>query len=89
MIGALILGFVAGFLARALLPGKQDLSWIWTLALGLGGAIIGYLIFNRLFGIGDDDMFDLGGLVGAVIGAMILLFAYERLILERRAHPRT
>jgi uncharacterized membrane protein YeaQ/YmgE (transglycosylase-associated protein family) len=89
MIGALILGFVAGFLARALLPGKQDLNWIWTLALGLGGAIIGYLIFNRLFGIGDDDMFDLGGLVGAVIGAMILLFAYERLILERRAHPRT
>ena len=86
MIGALLLGLVAGFLARALLPGKQDLNWIWTIALGLGGAIVGYLIFNRLMGIGDDDVFDLGGLVGAVIGSMILLFAYERFVVQRRTH---
>jgi uncharacterized membrane protein YeaQ/YmgE (transglycosylase-associated protein family) len=86
MIGALILGLVAGFLARAILPGKQDLNVLWTLLLGLGGAIVGYLIFNRLFGIGDHDVFDLGGLVGAVIGSLILLIAYERFIAQRRPH---
>lgn len=80
MIGALILGLVAGFLARAILPGRQDLNIILTILLGLAGAIIGYLIFNRLLGIGDDDVFDLGGLLGAVIGSLILLFAYERFI---------
>jgi uncharacterized membrane protein YeaQ/YmgE (transglycosylase-associated protein family) len=87
MIGALILGLVAGLLARAILPGRQDFGILMTILLGLGGAIVGYLIFNRLFGIGDDDVFDLGGLVGAVIGALILLFAYERITAGRNT-PR-
>ena len=85
MIGALILGFLAGFLARAILPGRQDLSLLWTLLLGLGGAIVGYLIFNRLIGIGDHDVFDLGGLVGAVIGSLILLVLYERYVAQEPA----
>jgi uncharacterized membrane protein YeaQ/YmgE (transglycosylase-associated protein family) len=41
--------------------------------LGLVGAFVGYLIFNRALGIGDDDIFDLGGIVGAVIGSVIVL----------------
>jgi uncharacterized membrane protein YeaQ/YmgE (transglycosylase-associated protein family) len=41
--------------------------------LGLVGAFVGYLIFNRVFGIGDDDVFDLGGIVGAIIGAVLVL----------------
>jgi uncharacterized membrane protein YeaQ/YmgE (transglycosylase-associated protein family) len=89
MIGALILGLVAGALARAIMPGRQHLGILWTIALGLGGAIVGYLIFNRLLGIGDDDVFDLGGLVGAVIGALILLFAYERFMAQRSQTPRS
>jgi uncharacterized membrane protein YeaQ/YmgE (transglycosylase-associated protein family) len=90
MIGALILGLVAGLLARAILPGRQDLGLIFTTLLGLGGAIVGYLIFNRLFGIGDHDVFDLGGLLGAVIGALILLFLYERYVAQsaRPSRPR-
>jgi uncharacterized membrane protein YeaQ/YmgE (transglycosylase-associated protein family) len=88
MIGALILGLVAGLLARAIMPGKQDFGILLTIVLGLAGAVVGYLIFNRLFGIGDDDMFDLGGLLGAVIGALLLLVAYERLVAGRSA-PRT
>jgi uncharacterized membrane protein YeaQ/YmgE (transglycosylase-associated protein family) len=87
MIGALILGLLAGFLARAILPGKQDLNLLWTLLLGLGGAIVGYLIFNRLLGIGDHDVFDLGGLVGAVIGSLILLVAYERIVAREPSSP--
>src|SRR5688500_1525144 len=78
IIGAIVLGIIAGFLARALLPGKQSMGLVMTMALGIAGAFVGYLIFTELLGIGDEDKFDLGGLIGAVIGAMILLFIYER-----------
>jgi uncharacterized membrane protein YeaQ/YmgE (transglycosylase-associated protein family) len=83
VIGALVLGALAGFIARALLPGKQEMGLILTVLLGLAGAFIGFLIFTELLGIGDDDKFDLGGLVGAIIGAMILLFIYERVVGSR------
>jgi uncharacterized membrane protein YeaQ/YmgE (transglycosylase-associated protein family) len=83
VIGALILGLLAGFIARALLPGKQDMNLFATLLLGLVGAFVGYLIFNRLFGIGDEDAFDLGGLLGAVIGSVVVLWAYERFVRSR------
>lgn len=90
IIGALVLGALAGFLARALLPGKQEMGFVMTILLGLAGAFVGFLIFTELLGIGDEDKFDLGGLIGAIIGAMILLFAYERLVggREPRAHVR-
>lgn len=77
MIGAIILGLVAGFLARALMPGRDPMGFLATLLLGLGGAVVGFLIFTELLGIGDNQAFDLGGLVGAVIGAMLLLWAYR------------
>jgi uncharacterized membrane protein YeaQ/YmgE (transglycosylase-associated protein family) len=79
MIGALILGLVAGFIGRALVPGDifKDLSgptsWAVSIVLGLAGAFVGYIIFTRGLGIGDDDAFDLGGLLSAVIGVLILL----------------
>ena len=80
VIGAIVVGLLAGLLARALLPGKQKLSLVMTTVLGIAGSFIGYLIFAELLGIGDEDKFDLGGLPGAVIGAMILLFLYERFV---------
>ncbi len=78
MIGAIILGLVAGFLARALMPGKDPMGFFATLLLGLAGSLVGFLIFTELLGIGDNEAFDLGGLVGAIIGAMLLLAAYRR-----------
>jgi uncharacterized membrane protein YeaQ/YmgE (transglycosylase-associated protein family) len=83
VIGALILGVIAGFLARALLPGKQSMGFLLTIVLGLAGSFVGFLIFTEVLGIGDNDAFDLGGLPGAVIGAMVLLFAYERFVSSR------
>ena len=90
IIGALVLGALAGFIARALLPGKQEMGLVLTILLGLAGAFIGFLIFTELLGIGDEDKFDLGGLIGAIIGAMILLFIYERFVGGRAgpARPR-
>lgn len=83
IIAAAIVGILAGFLARALLPGKQHMGLVMTMVLGLVGALVGWLIFTKLLGIGDSDKFDLGGLPGAVIGAMIVLFAYERLVANK------
>ena len=79
MIGAIILGIIAGYLARLLMPGRQDVGFIMTAVLGIIGALIGFFIFTSVLGIGDNDAFDLGGLPGAVIGAMLALFIYERI----------
>jgi len=85
MIGALILGLVAGFVGKALMPGDDPGGFFVTILLGLAGAAVGFLIFTELLGIGDDEAFDLGGLVGAIIGVMILLGLY-RWFAGRRAH---
>jgi uncharacterized membrane protein YeaQ/YmgE (transglycosylase-associated protein family) len=86
MIGAIILGIVAGYIGRLLMPGRDKMGFIATMLLGLAGAVVGFLIFTELLGIGDDKMFDLGGLIGAIIGVLILLALY-RLVLKNKEHP--
>ena len=86
MVGAIVLGVVAGYVGRLLMPGRDKLGFIATILLGLGGSIIGFLVFTELLGVGDNKMFDLGGLIGAIIGVMILLGLY-RLVLKDKAHP--
>jgi uncharacterized membrane protein YeaQ/YmgE (transglycosylase-associated protein family) len=86
MIGAIILGIVAGFLGRLLMPGRDPMGFFATILLGLAGALVGFFVFTGVLGIGDTDMFDLGGLVGAVIGVMILLGLY-RAFMARRSGP--
>jgi uncharacterized membrane protein YeaQ/YmgE (transglycosylase-associated protein family) len=76
MIGAIILGLLAGFIGKALMPGDDPGGFFVTILLGLAGSLVGFFIFTELLGIGDSDMFDLGGLVGAIIGTMILLGIY-------------
>ena len=88
MIGALILGLLAGFIAKALMPGKDPGGFFVTILLGLAGSVIGFLVFTELLGIGDNDMFDLGGLIGAIIGTMILLGVY-RVVAGRNEEPRS
>jgi len=86
MVGAIILGIVAGYLGRLLMPGRDKMGFIATMLLGLAGAVVGFLIFTELLGIGDNKMFDLGGLIGAIVGVMLLLLLY-RLALKNKAHP--
>jgi uncharacterized membrane protein YeaQ/YmgE (transglycosylase-associated protein family) len=79
MLGAILLGFVAGVIARMLMPGdvfrhmSGPKSWLVSLGIGLLGALLGYLIFTVGLGIGDTDIFDWGGIVGAIIGTLIVL----------------
>jgi len=86
MIGAIILGIVAGYIGRLLMPGRDKMGFIATVLLGLGGAVVGFLVFTELLGIGDNKMFDLGGLIGAIIGVMLLLGLY-RLAMNSKEHP--
>jgi uncharacterized membrane protein YeaQ/YmgE (transglycosylase-associated protein family) len=87
MIGAIILGLVAGFIAKALMPGDDPGGFFVTILLGLAGSLIGFFLFTELLGIGDDEMFDLGGLIGAIIGTMILLGIW-RVVAGRNDRPR-
>jgi uncharacterized membrane protein YeaQ/YmgE (transglycosylase-associated protein family) len=86
MIGAIILGIVAGYVGRLLMPGRDKMGFIATVLLGLGGAVVGFLVFTELLGIGDNKMFDLGGLIGAIIGVMLLLGLY-RVAMNSKEHP--
>jgi uncharacterized membrane protein YeaQ/YmgE (transglycosylase-associated protein family) len=88
LIGAIVLGLLAGWIARILTPGRTPRGLLTTLVLGLAGAAVGYLIFTELLGFGDTEAFDLGGLPGAVIGTMILLYLHRRLVIEPRRAPR-
>ena len=94
MIGALILGILAGAIARLLIPNDafEHLegwkSWLTSLVLGLVGAFVGWLIFAGIFGIGDNSMFDLGGIIGAIIGSVIVLLV-ANWVLKRRGTHRT
>ena len=87
MIGALLLGILAGFIGRALLPGKDPMGFLATIALGIAGSLVGFLIFTELLGIGDNQAFDLGGLIGAIIGTMLLLALYRSFVGRRDATP--
>ncbi len=90
MVGALLLGFVAGVIARVLMPGdvfrgmSGPMSWLVSLGLGLLGALLGYVIFTLGLGIGDTDIFDWGGILSAVIGTLIVL-GLAGYFLRRRA----
>jgi uncharacterized membrane protein YeaQ/YmgE (transglycosylase-associated protein family) len=86
MVGAIVLGVIAGYIGRLLMPGRDKMGFIMTVLLGLAGSVVGFLVFTELLGIGDTKMFDLGGLIGAIIGVMILLGLY-RVALKNKEHP--
>ena len=63
-------------------------SWLVSIGLGLLGALLGYVIFTMGLGIGDDDIFDWGGLLSALIGTIIVV-PVATWILRRRAQNPT
>ena len=73
MVGAILLGLIAGYIGRFLTRGSGVRGCLPTTAVGVAGALVGYLIFTEGLGIGDTKALDLGGLPGAVIGTIIVL----------------
>ena len=74
----IILGLVVGALARWIMPGRQSGGIIITILLGIAGAFVGGFI-GSLLGFGSVTGFNLGSLVLAVIGALILLWAHRKI----------
>jgi uncharacterized membrane protein YeaQ/YmgE (transglycosylase-associated protein family) len=75
LIAAIVIGFIAGFIGRALLPGPDPMGVVATIVVGVVGALVGWVLFTYVLGIGDDDKFDLGGIIGAIVGTMLVLLA--------------
>jgi uncharacterized membrane protein YeaQ/YmgE (transglycosylase-associated protein family) len=72
----LILGLIAGAIAKAILPGTQGGGWVITLVLGVVGAILGGWIGSLIFGGGLGDFFDLRTWLLSILGAVIVLVIY-------------
>ncbi|AWB96235.1 GlsB/YeaQ/YmgE family stress response membrane protein [Agromyces badenianii] len=72
----LILGLIAGAIAKLILPGKQAGGWFVTLLLGVVGALLGGWIGSALFGIGLDQFWDLGTWLLAIAGSIIVLLIW-------------
>ena len=76
ILAFLILGLIAGAIAKALLPGRQGGGWLITLVLGVVGAILGGWIGSLIFGGGLGDFFDLRTWLLSIVGAVIVLLIY-------------
>ena len=76
IIAAILIGIVAGYLGRLLLPGPDPMGFVGTVIAGIIGALVGYFLFAAI-GIGDTDKFDFGGIIGAIIGTMLVLLLWR------------
>jgi len=72
IIVLVVIGLIAGFIARAVIPGKQDIGIGLTIVLGIVGSVVGNLLGSLLF---EPHRFELGtsGIIGSIIGAIIVL----------------
>jgi uncharacterized membrane protein YeaQ/YmgE (transglycosylase-associated protein family) len=77
IIGFLIIGLLAGALARLLVPGRDPMGILGTLVLGLAGSFVGGFLAKLVF---NDDRI---GLFGSVVGAVILLLIYNAVTRRR------
>ncbi|MBX3099749.1 MAG: GlsB/YeaQ/YmgE family stress response membrane protein [Salinibacterium sp.] len=76
IIGWIVLGLVAGAIAKAILPGTQGGGWIITLILGVVGALLGGFLGSVLFNVGLGGFFDITTWLLAIGGAIIVLLIY-------------
>ena len=81
LLSLLVIGIIAGFLARLIVPGRDPMSFFETVALGVVGSFIGGFLGSLLF---DGELALRGaGIVGSVLGAIVALLVYRSV---RRPH---
>ena len=85
IIGLIVIGLIAGFIARAVVPGRQSMGVLQTILLGIVGSFVGGFLGRLIFGAGDGFV-QPSSWIGSVIGAVIVLLVY--LQIKRRSHPR-
>jgi uncharacterized membrane protein YeaQ/YmgE (transglycosylase-associated protein family) len=83
-----VIGLVAGFIARALVPGPDPMGVLGTIALGVVGSFVGGFLGWAIFGKDfDEGALQPSGLLGSVIGAIVALLVY-RAITDRTGRHR-
>ncbi len=79
IISIIVIGLIAGAVARLLVPGKQNLSIAMTILIGVIGSFVGGLLGFLLFGAdAQDGFFQPAGIIGSIIGAIIVLLIWLR-----------
>ena len=77
IISIIVIGLIAGFIARAVIPGKQEMSILMTIVLGIVGSFVGGFLGYLIFGTDNaDGFFQPSGIIGSIIGAIIVLLVY-------------
>jgi len=84
-IGFLILGLIAGAIARAILPGRQSGGWIATLVLGVIGALLGGWLGSVLFDAPLEDFFSIQTWLLAIAGSIVVLLIWGAITGRRGA----
>lgn len=85
VIAFLVVGFLAGLIARALMPGDQPMGWLATLLLGIAGSFLGGFV-SSLFTKEPMFQFHRSGLIMSIIGAFVLLFIWGAVQKRRHVH---
>ena len=85
LIVMILIGIVAGYIARLLVPGRQPMTFVQTLLLGVVGSFIGgflgYILFNKDL---NEGALQPAGIIGSIIGAVIALLIYNAGMSRRR-----
>lgn len=88
IISLIIIGLIAGFIARAIIPGRQKMGILMTILLGIVGSFVGGFLGFLIFNANPDDGFlQPSGFIGSIIGAVIVLGLY--VAFARRGGART
>jgi uncharacterized membrane protein YeaQ/YmgE (transglycosylase-associated protein family) len=82
ILGWIVFGLVVGFIARAVVPGKDDIGILRTVVLGVVGSVLGGLVFGLL--TGGLRGFHASGWIGSIIGAVIVLVIYNQVTGRKR-----
>lgn len=77
IIGWIIIGLIAGAIARWIMPGPDPMGWVGTIILGIVGSLVGGTLLNVLTGGGLE--LTAAGIIGSILGALIVLFIWRRM----------
>ena len=82
IISMIVVGLIAGLIARAIMPGADPMGWIGTILLGIVGSFVGGFLAGTLLGRGTGSGLEPTGIVGSIIGALVVLALYR--VVKRR-----